>query len=47
MDFTFVRFQQVNGIRQFAFRSTGNGDAKRTVVVSADLGLARKYDVSV
>ena len=47
VEFTLIRFEHLNGARQFIFRSTARDSPTRTLVVSADLELARKCDVSV
>ena len=47
MVFTLIGFDHKKGARQFAFRQLSPDRAKSTVVVSADLELARRYDIPV
>ena len=42
-----MSFEQLKGDRQFAFRGVSSDRSKSTVVVSADLQLARRYDIPV
>ncbi len=45
MTFTLSGFTEGNGLRQFAFQCVGGGQSPSTVIVHADVGLARKHDI--
>lgn len=45
MKFTLSGFKERNSFRQFAFECAGAGHPKTTIIVAADVGLARKHDI--
>jgi hypothetical protein len=45
LEFHFIRFDQTDGVRRFAFDCVDSDRARTQVVVRADLSLARKYDI--
>lgn len=45
MEVLLIRFHQVNGTRRFMFDCIGADRSKTRVIVSADVSLARKYDI--
>jgi hypothetical protein len=47
MRFVLLGFEQSNSIRQFRFESVGADHRRTPVVVTADLMLAREYDIQV
>jgi hypothetical protein len=47
MEFVLLGFDQSDSIRQFRFESIGADHRRTQVVVSADLTLAREYDLQV
>ncbi|MDX2153716.1 MAG: hypothetical protein SFV54_23435 [Bryobacteraceae bacterium] len=47
MQFTLIGFQQANSVRRFAFESVAEDRSRHTVVVSADLAVARRYQIQI
>lgn len=45
MKFTLAGFQEGNGFRRFAFECVGADRSRNTIIVRADVGLARKHDI--
>jgi hypothetical protein len=45
MNFTLSGFKERDGLRRFAFQCVGANDAKTTVIVRADVALARKHEI--
>lgn len=45
MEVLLVRFHQANGTRRFMFDCIGADRSRTKVIVSADVALARKYDI--
>jgi hypothetical protein len=45
MTFTLSGFREGNGLRRFVFQCVAAGGAKSTVVVGADVSLARKHEI--
>jgi hypothetical protein len=45
MEVLLVQFYEANGTRMFVFHCVGAGRSRTTVRVSADVTLARKYDI--
>ena len=47
MEFVFNGFRQDNNVRHYAFERVGSDSARTRFLVDADLGLIRKYDITV
>lgn len=47
MDFIFKGFHDTDAIRQFVFECVKSDRSKQEVVVEADIGLARKYNILI
>lgn len=45
MMITLAGFKEGGGLRRFAFQCVGADKSKTTVIVRADVNLARKYDI--
>jgi|HubBroStandDraft_6_1064221.scaffolds.fasta_scaffold3038880_1 hypothetical protein len=45
MTFTLTGFKEGNGLRRFVFQGTAADRSRTTVVVGADVSLARKHDI--
>lgn len=45
MTFTLSGFTEGNGLRRFAFQCVGGDGGRRTIVVRADVSLARKHEI--
>ena len=45
MQYHFIRFDQTDGVRRFAFDCVADDRSVSHVVVRADVTLARKYDI--
>lgn len=45
MQYQFIRFDQTDGVRRFAFDCVADDRSVSHVVVRADVTLARKYDI--
>jgi hypothetical protein len=45
MDFLLLGFKEGSGVRHFRFECVGPDHLRRTVVVDADMALARKYEI--
>ena len=45
MDFLLLGFKEGSGVRHFRFEWVGPGRLRRTVVVHADMALARKHEI--
>lgn len=47
MQFVLLGFKQSNSVRQFRFEAIGDDRSRRSVLVSADLVLARGYAIQI
>src|SRR5215831_2248088 len=45
MVFALIGFTDESGLRRFTFELAGSGPPRTTVVVAADMALARKYEI--